>query len=398
MRYLGIRHRIKSTADGKVRPTQVVILTGDMQEISIDLVDEDAEMDFLTGRYPTKFRDVETGENFSGVAPHHIHYRDVRIDDDVSFWTPELVKYRKLKKKESEGDFPPANIRVIGKVIEVAAEIPGQIPAAYEGLQTGDVVAMMLGGSAYYLAYALTARGESIGAKVLRISPSKAAELREGSSKDKDKDASFLAALARSKPELFHLTLPADRAQILVEVALAARNAATKARIASQQNLQRLHRDRKFCSPTGFFPEGSVKKDYEATMASDVGYQTFVGEEAKRVRELTKVLEALPIYKKVFKPIVGVGPLISAPIIAAVKESGVFPATESCRRFAAYMYGPTGAFPVGATTKWLTGTTSAGKPFTTLATSSTNGRDPFGASGCWRIRPCTTRCTRPLLR
>ena len=71
MRTIGIRHRVKRTAEGEAKPTQVVIKQGDSFR-SYNLGDETAELDFVCGRFPAEYRLAQEEEDLSGFMSHHI--------------------------------------------------------------------------------------------------------------------------------------------------------------------------------------------------------------------------------------------------------------------------------------------------------------------------------------
>jgi hypothetical protein len=61
VRVIGIRHRVKKTAEGEARPTQVVILENGEPK-TLELETETDELDFVLGRFPTSFRKVYGSE------------------------------------------------------------------------------------------------------------------------------------------------------------------------------------------------------------------------------------------------------------------------------------------------------------------------------------------------
>lgn len=66
-RFIGIQHRRKQTAAGEARPTMVCIMGG-RRPVKLELVDEQAELDFVTGKLPVKFRLIQPGEDLSSVS------------------------------------------------------------------------------------------------------------------------------------------------------------------------------------------------------------------------------------------------------------------------------------------------------------------------------------------
>ncbi|MBI2552615.1 transposase [Candidatus Uhrbacteria bacterium] len=301
-RRIGIRHRVKKTAEGESRPTQVAIIQGD-EVRPFDLEDEDAELDFALGRFPTAFRAVTAEDDISGIPPHH-------------------VKWYKLKKDERT----TGHIRVEGKERYIAVKVP----AAYDGLQAGDVVAMTLGGSGDILAYALSRRAGEIGAKVLRIPPFVLKEYREGA---KDDDATNLAKLVGTRPELFYETGRRDRALITVVESMRARTDAMKARIACEQRLRQHLIGQVFCEPEGLYPEGGIEKAFEQAKASDNILIALTQEEQARERAVVKALEALDIYRELFVPVTGCGPMIAARLISAILDIRRFKSKAKLKAF-----------------------------------------------------------------
>jgi len=292
-RFVGFRVRRKRTTEGEARPTMACVLSGSKKK-SYKLDDDDAELDWVRGVFPIKMRKVERDEDLSKFAAHH-------------------VKWRKLKKTEKASDFPTNLLRSVGKQFFVATKVP----ASYEGLQPGDVVGMVLGGSGDLFASALSRRSEDIGADVFRIAPFKLKDLRP---KDKEEDAENLALLVRDRVEEFQRMTPRDRKMIRVRELLRLRTFAMKDRIGCEQRLLQSMNGRVFCSEDGHYPEGSLKLQFEELKASDIIVQSMTKEEARYKRELTKAVEAMDVYQELFGPIKGVGPMIAARLICAIQD------------------------------------------------------------------------------
>ena len=176
MRYIGIRHRVKKTADDEARPTQVYILE---EDLILELEDDNAELDWVRGTFPVSFRPVGPDEERTAFNPRHIQWRTVRKTEDIA----------KLN---------PAHLREV----EGKTQIVTKVPDAYDGLRAGDVYTLSLGGSGDRLAFALSKVGERVNATVLRIPPSILKERRGDNSKDED--PKLLANLGKNEPNLFH--------------------------------------------------------------------------------------------------------------------------------------------------------------------------------------------------
>lgn len=273
-RSIGIRHRTKKTAKGEARPTEVVIIEGD-DLTSFKLEDEDAELDFVRGCLPSSWRDAGEEEDLSDYPPRHI---------------------RKKRGRSAEGAV--------------------QVPSSYEGLKADDTVAMILGGSGNYLAFALSRQAEKIGANVLRIPSFTLKEWRQG---EKDADALTLVELAREVPELFYETQISDRNVIRVRECIFSLRDAMKERIACEQRLRQRVKNEVFLSDD-FYPEGSIEAEFDARKASDTILAALRKEEKQREKELVTALGKVEIFTKILDAVEGCGPRIAARLIAAVGD------------------------------------------------------------------------------
>ncbi|MEK7072879.1 MAG: hypothetical protein AAB974_00360 [Patescibacteria group bacterium] len=296
-RIIGIRHRIKQTAQGEARPTQVAIVEDGVKPRILDLADDDAELDFALGRYPTS-------------------HRPIREDEAAASWPQRHVTWKRLKKGESADGLPEQHLRHDGKDVFVARKVPETV----DGLAQGDTVAMALGGFGDRFAYALSRRGDELGTgtRVMRIAPFDL-KARRGEA-DKADDAALLARLFAAEPGLFRATTVRDRELIFLREAFDARMDAMKARIACEQRLYQRHIGKVFCSAEGRYPEGSISAAFDALKASDVIFRALESEEGKRDRELEKAVRQLDVYQDVLSQVTGVGPAIASRIIIAVGD------------------------------------------------------------------------------
>ena len=307
-RYIGIRHRIKQTAKGDAHPTEVCIVENGQSKV-IKLEDEQAELDFLLGRLPVKWRVVKDGENFSAFPEHHIL----------------------LGEKDK----------------------PTHVPSDYEGFKGGDVVGMPLGGSGDYFSYALARRGEEIGASVCRIPPFLLKERR--GHEDTTSDAPLLAELMKTESSLFYQVYLRERAQIGVRGLLRVRIDAMKARIACEQRLRQSFVGEIFCNPNGGYPEGSLEKIFDLRKANDGVLIALKSEETSAVKKLTKAVEELPIYKVLHEEVSGLGPMIATRLICAVQDIRRFSTAPKLKKFCGVHVLPDGRFPrsrIGEICSW----------------------------------------------
>lgn len=278
-RIIGVRHRTKKTAADESRPTEVVILDGGKAN-KYNLESETDELDFVKGEFPTKNRKPADGEDLSAFKPHHITWKDQ----------------------------------------EDGSKIATKVPAAYDGLQAGDTVAMILGGSGDKFAFALSRRAETLGGetKVLRVPSFTLKEWRNGA--DKDDDATFIAELCQQVPELFRETTRRDRDLINLRELYYGRTEAMQARIACEQRLRQRLIGRIFCSEDGGYPEGTLEDLFLAAKADDKILTGLLEEEKKRENELTKAVTRFSVFTELFEPIKGIGPMIAARLIVAVSD------------------------------------------------------------------------------
>jgi hypothetical protein len=286
-RVIGIRHRIKKTATGEARPTQLY-LDGNI----IELEDDNAELDWVRGTFPIDYRAVEPDEDLSALSPRHI-------------------KWRSVKKDEKLDDVNPAHLRVIDGKQQVAIKVP----ATFDGLKPRDVYAMSLGGSGDRLAFALSKAGEKMGAIVLRLPPSVLKERRGDG--DKDQDAKLLAELAQTEPDLFHEVTANTRTIILVRETQALRMDAMKARIACEQRLRQTLIGQVFCRE-GDFAELDIEAQFEKLKANDRILSALVEEETVRIRELDRAIKQTGVWQHILEGVTGIGPALAGRLISSI--------------------------------------------------------------------------------
>lgn len=317
-RFIGITHRVKWTSEGEARPTLVAVV-GEGKEMKLKLETEQDELDFVLGVLPTSWRAPEDNEDLLKIRPHHI-------------------RWKKCSAKEASA-LPPSRVKKENKQFYLTE----RVPATYEGLRKGDAVAMVLGGSGDYLAYALSRRGMKVGATVLRIPPFLLKKERDEGKKDAD--AELLASLVRDRADLFRPVSERDQNLIRVREHLRARVDAMKARIACEQRMHQRFIGAVFCNPEGLYREGAIEKAFDEEKANDAILQPLLKEEGRRERELAKALGATEVWHEVFKPIEGCGPMIAAPIIAAIGDIRQFQTDAKLKAFCGVHVLPDGRFP-----------------------------------------------------
>src|SRR3989344_9655617 len=305
-RYIGIRHRVKKTAQGEARPTMVAILEGVDVRI-LDLADDTAELDFMLGSPPTGWRDVEDGEALSGFLRRHV------------------VEKKESGKKEKDA---PKKFR---------------IPTGYHGMQAGDVVAMILGGSGDRLAYSMSRRGEEIGSTVLRIPPTDLKDRR--GTRSKDEDHLILAGLAESSPEIFFPVTLRDRDTIAVGLAYASRRDAQLDRMACAQPVRPRAVGAGDGSLDGKYPEGTIEELYKEAEANDVILAANLKEESKREAELKKAVKKTEVWTEIFTGVEGVGEVLAASLISRIADIRLFPTSAKLKKYCGGHVMKDGTFP-----------------------------------------------------
>ena len=311
-RIIGIRHRVKKTAEGESRPTLVAIKIGS-ETRTLELEDEQAELDFVFGKFPVTWRLVEAGEDLSVFPKHHVVER---------------------KKKGSD-------------------EKETRVPAEYDGFKTGDSTVMILGGSGDRLAYALSRRGEKIGAKVFRI-PGFQLVMKRGEVEKKE-DHITLTRVFEAESKLFYEFGPADHDNIIVSELHRSRRDAQVDRIACEQRLRQHLIGKVFLSDEGGYPEGTIADEFDKAKANDVILSSLVKEEKRREAELKLAVHKLPVWREFFADTEGAGEVLSAGIITPIADIRMFRTEAKLKAFCGMHVLSDGRFArkrVGSTANW----------------------------------------------
>lgn len=311
-RIIGIRHRVKKTADGESRPTLIAIKTGDKTNV-LELEDEQAELDFVFGKFPTTWRVVEPGEDLSVFPKHHV-----------------------TKRKKAGSD-----------------EKETRVPAEYDGFQAGDSVVTILGGSGDRFAYALAKRGEKIGGKVFRIPGFQLSARR--SNAEKKEDHVTLIRVFQTEPRFFYEFGPADHDNVMVSELHRARRDAQKDRIACEQRLRQHLIGRIFLSDEGGYPEGTIEDEFDMAKANDVILSSLVKEEKRREAELKVAVHELPVWQRFFADTEGCGEVLAAGIITPIADIRMFRTEAKLKAFCGVHILSDGRFArkrAGSTANW----------------------------------------------
>lgn len=217
-----------------------------------------------------------------------------------------------------------------------------------ESLEPGDVVYTEMGGASDQPTAVLLGRG----VKVFRIPPFTLREQEqllfpENEKLTKKQRAEHrvrtLATLASERPELFYeaTTFDADVQRLRI-VARAYYIVQKKLRIPAQLRLIKLYRDLFFFEDAGEHDEETYTR--EEVAASPV-FKGIDEEEKKWQKEVAAILKHIPVYKSVFEPIKGCGPLIAATVIGEIGDLRRFQSLVALRRYAGYHVTADGTYP-----------------------------------------------------
>lgn len=318
-RHIGIQHRVKKTADEESRPTIVAVIK-DGETTLHELSTEQDEFDFLHGHFPVSFRNL-------------------KVEDDLSTFPAHHIKWRKLEKGEDEANFPADRIRTEDGELQTVSKVPSEV----DGLQPGDSVAMVLGGSGDYFAFALSRKGQMIGASVHRIPPFHLKRER-GDALKKD-DAVLLATLLASKPQLFYFVKQRDLDLIKVRIATADRRNTQRDRIACAHRVRSRSTGDIFCSDEGLYPQGQFENMAKMHVANSSVLQALEREEKSITAKLTKAVEGLDVYVEILKQVEGMGPAIAGPILSHIIDIRRFETDSKLKAYCGVHVMPNGSFP-----------------------------------------------------
>ncbi len=319
-RMIGIAHRVKQKKNmNKKSPTLMTIKTVGSSEIRrYKLETEQEEEDFLEGHLALKWGRIDPTWDISEVPHHQIIFRSAKEEDVLVSRHASQCRYETKKGKKGAPD------------TKILIEIAEKMPVDWIGLEMNDTVALILGGSGDYLAYALSFKLSEMGGSVIRIPPFKLQAYRGQASKDDD-DV-LLARLAEEHRTEFYETFSRDLDVIDVRNKYRGWKDAMKDRIACEQRLYQSNIGTRFCSKK-IRPEGSIQKGFENLRNTAKTLLVLEEEEARWLKELTKAVEALDVYKQIFEDIPGLGPRIAARLIAAIVDIRRF---KKASQFVAY--------------------------------------------------------------
>ncbi len=232
---------------------------------------------------------------------------------------------------------PPAKLGGKVTVIDFTAD----------GIRSGDIVLMVMGGSGAFFAFALSNMLEKLGSGGVywigstifkrlcdehRLDRSKLKSIdEEGKRTEITFDHAALPKLFELLPSSFHLVTSRERDLILLKDVLGRRVEAMGARMACAQRVRQRMKKLVYCVQDAY-PDGGVKVFIEQGIANDSILLIAEKEERGIEAELKKLLHSLPVWK-VFEPIEGVGELTAAPLIVAIGDINRFPSASQLKAF-----------------------------------------------------------------
>lgn len=291
-RIIAVTHRVKQTEAGEARPTLLSVSVGG-QIKKIELATEQDEIDFVNGEWPESYRKATPNDRPEDFHPRHQKWRGMKKG--------KLVTYEGIKKQEED--------------------VLYQVPASYDGLQSGDTIIMALGGSGDRLAAAMARQLNVMNGMVCRIAPW---AIKDTAGDDlTQNEALFL--LWEMDADRFYLVDEPELERIGVREAYENRREAQLARIGCGQRLRQREIGKIFLQGN-LQHEISLEDLFESIHANSPIMAALIKEENQANRLLEKAVVGCRAWQ-VFEPIEGVGPAIAGALIAAIGD---------IRRFATY--------------------------------------------------------------
>ncbi len=267
-----------------------------------------------------------------------------------------IIGIRHRVKQTSEMEARPTQIVVVeaGKSTRRDLKDEREEFELVQSIQPADTIAMAMGGSGDYLAYAASRIAKQRSARVMRIPPFRLKEVRGEASKDDD--ALLFSKLIIEKPEFFYPVGDIDTDHILMREQYRAWQDTMLARIACQQRLYQRVIGNIFTGDDGIFPEGGIEKAFDAAKASNAILANLEREEKEALNALSKTLtKRHKVYQSIFEPIVGVGPSLAARIIQPVQDIRLFERAPQLKAYLGVHVLSDGRFPrkrVGQIANW----------------------------------------------
>lgn len=215
------------------------------------------------------------------------------------------------------------------------------------GIDIGDTVLMVMGGSGAFFAFALSKQLEKLGHGGVhwigstlfkrlcdehKLDRSKLKSVdEEGRRTEVTFDHYALPKLFETTPQSFHRVSARERDLILLQDVVRRRKEAMDARMACAHRVRQRMKKVAYCADDAY-PEGGIKVFIEKGVADDFMLRLMEKEENQIGAELKKTLHSLAVWK-VFEPIEGVGEFTAAPLIVAIGDIHRFPSSSQLKAF-----------------------------------------------------------------
>lgn len=292
----------------------------------------------------------------SEIIVGDVKYRIVKVRKINPTPTGRIIGIRHRVKQTAEMEARPTQIVIVdaGKTTRRDLKDEREEFELVQSIQPADTIAMAMGGSGDYLAYAASRIAKQRSARVMRIPPFRLKEARADASKDDD--ALLFSRLVIERPEFFYPVGDIDTDHILMREQYRAWQDTMKARIACQQRLYQRVIGNIFTGDDGIFPEGGIEKAFDAAKASNAILANLEREEREALNALSKTLtKRHKVYQSIFEPIVGVGPSLAARIIQPVQDIRLFERAPQLKAYLGVHVLPDRRFPrrrAGEVSNW----------------------------------------------
>jgi transposase len=202
-------------------------------------------------------------------------------------------------------------------------------------LQEGDIVLLEMGAAGDKFGLAATRRG----ANVLRVPTFHMKAFRAAESIE-DVAEGLVTYFDRNPGEFYPFT---EREEVIVRLRVHTRArlmVQRKIRIPAQLRLQAVYRDLYLLDP-----EGSEEAFVDARIKADPIFKTIADKEKELENKIKPILRKTPVYKAVFEPIKGIGPVIAGAIIAEIGDIRRFRTPGALKAYCGYHNLPDGSVP-----------------------------------------------------
>lgn len=169
------------------------------------------------------------------------------------------------------------------------------------------------------------------GATIWRIPTFRIAQLREAQGRNGDQDALVIHEASRNHPELFYPYAEPDEEVARLRVLVQARLKAQKAREQAAQRWTSAYLDLALLESDEVPTEEemtALEKEIVARILNLPAIAEAIHQEGEFAAQIEEAVTAMDLYQRVFAPIIGCGPLLSAELIAGTLDIRRFATRE----------------------------------------------------------------------